>query len=194
MRAQRLAAALRSVEERFLVGVAGTTEVWLIRHADCYEGVAADDMDPPLSDLGRRQASRLADRIRSLEVAAVYSSPQRRALETARLLTDDVRVDARLREQELQPDGSINDFKESPEAVQERMRDAVAEAAGAHPGARVLLVTHALAILAYLCEVMRLDVGKLRVLPYYTSVSVVRLKDGRRMVGALGDTSHLERD
>ncbi|HLQ61146.1 MAG TPA: histidine phosphatase family protein, partial [Candidatus Acidoferrales bacterium] len=106
----------------------------------------------------------------------------------------DVRVDQRLREQELQPDGSLSDFKEPPDAVLERMRAAVGDAAAAHPGGRVLLVTHALAILAYLCEVMRVEVGRLRLLPYYTSVSVVRIKGDRRMVGALADTSHLELD
>ncbi len=193
MRVQRLAEALRSVEEAFLIGVPGTTELWLIRHADCYQDAGPDE-DPPLSEFGRRQAERLAERVSRLNVAAVYSSPHRRALETARRLAADVRVDQRLREQELQPDGSLSDFKEPPDAVLERMRAAVGDAAAAHPGGRVLLVTHALAILAYLCEVMRVEVGRLRLLPYYTSVSVVRIKGDRRMVGALADTSHLELD
>ena len=39
---------------------------------------------------------------------------------------------------------------------------------------------------------MRLEAGQLRILPYYTSVSVVRALGDRRMVGALGDTAHLE--
>ena len=39
---------------------------------------------------------------------------------------------------------------------------------------------------------MRLQPGTLRLLPYYTSINVVRVKDERRMVGALADTAHLE--
>ena len=55
------------------------------------------------------------------------------------------------------------------------------------------MVGHALAIMGYLCDVLRLEFGTLRLLPYYTSVSVVRLLGDRRMVGALADVAHLER-
>jgi hypothetical protein len=54
------------------------------------------------------------------------------------------------------------------------------------------MVGHGVAILHYLCDVMRLQPGTLRLLPYYTSINVVRVKDERRMVGALADTAHLE--
>ena len=43
-----------------------------------------------------------------------------------------------------------------------------------------------------LSDVLRLEPGQLRMLPYYTSISVVRALGDRRMVGALGDTAHLE--
>jgi probable phosphoglycerate mutase len=39
--------------------------------------------DPPLNELGRRQAGELAERLRDDCVAAIYSSPLRRAHETA---------------------------------------------------------------------------------------------------------------
>jgi len=39
---------------------------------------------------------------------------------------------------------------------------------------------------------MRLEPGHLRLLPYYTSISTVRVLGERRMVGSLGDTAHLE--
>ncbi|HEY7168303.1 MAG TPA: histidine phosphatase family protein [Candidatus Binatia bacterium] len=44
--------------------------------------------EAPLSDLGSAQASRLADRLAAESIAAVYSSPQERSLETARPLAD----------------------------------------------------------------------------------------------------------
>jgi broad specificity phosphatase PhoE len=81
---------------------------------------------------------------------------------------------------------------EQPERVVERMRAAVADAVAAHPGGRVVMVSHGVAILGYVCDVLRLEFGSLRLLPYYTSVNVVRVLGERRMVGALADVSHLE--
>jgi broad specificity phosphatase PhoE len=83
-------------------------------------------------------------------------------------------------------------FTESPADVVNRMTAAIDDIAAAHPGGRVIVVGHAGAFVNYLTDVMRLEPGQLRILPYYTSVSVVRALGDRRMVGALGDTAHLE--
>jgi hypothetical protein len=40
--------------------------------------------------------------------------------------------------------------------------------------------------------VLRIDFGALRLLPYYTSVSIVRVLGERHMVGSLADVAHLE--
>jgi len=48
--------------------------------------------DVPLSDEGRRQAARLAERLRGLSPAALYTSPLRRAVETAEIITAAVRL------------------------------------------------------------------------------------------------------
>src|SRR6266568_4736276 len=89
---ERMTLAMRSLEATFLIGVEGVTEIWLVRHGDCYEGMS-DGADPPLSALGRNQAELLGKRIGKLKHDAVYSSPYRRALETARAISDDVHVD-----------------------------------------------------------------------------------------------------
>ncbi len=190
--AERMSQAMRSLEAAFLIGVEGVTEIWLVRHGDCYEGMA-DGGDPPLSPLGRQQAARLADRVRPMKPAAVYSSPYRRAVETARAMTDDVRVDPRLVEMalDLSDDGQL-DFKESPADVIERMRAAIDDFAQAHSGQRVIVVGHGAAIVTYVTDVLRLEPGQLRLLPYYTSVSIVRALGDRRMVGGFGDVAHLE--
>jgi 2,3-bisphosphoglycerate-dependent phosphoglycerate mutase len=190
--AARMTQAMRALEAAFLIGVEGVTEIWLVRHGDCYDGMD-DGGDPPLSPLGRKQAARLADRVRPLRPAAVYSSPYRRALETARAITDDVRLDPRLVEMalDLSDDGQL-DYKESPAGVIERMRAAVDEIAQAHPGQRVIVVGHGAAIVTYVTDVLRLEPGQLRLLPYYTSVSIVRALGDRRMVGGFGDVAHLE--
>jgi probable phosphoglycerate mutase len=190
--AERMTAAMRSLEAAFLIGVEGVTQVWLVRHGDCYEGMS-NSADPPLSPLGRKQAGLLAQRLRGLEYSAVYSSPYRRALETARTITDDVHVDDRLVEMEMDLGaGGELDFRETPGSVIERMGAAINDIATAHPGQRVIVVCHGAAMIVFLTHVLRLEPGQLRFLPYFTSVNVVRVLGDKQMVGTLGDTSHLE--
>jgi alpha-ribazole phosphatase len=43
--------------------------------------------DVPLSDAGRRQAHRLGERLKSMPIEVLYSSPLKRALETARVIS-----------------------------------------------------------------------------------------------------------
>lgn len=188
----QLTQAMRSLESSFLLGIEGVTEIWLVRHADCYTDLT-DTADPPLSALGRQQAARLAERVRRIRHAAVYSSPLRRAMETARAITPEVHEDARLVEMQLEigADGTF-DFKEDSSAVVARMSAAIDDIVSLHPGHRSVLVTHGAAIIAYITDVLGLDAGKIRLLPYYTSVSIVRLLGDRRSLGTFGDVAHLE--
>jgi probable phosphoglycerate mutase len=192
---EALATAMRSIEAAFLVDASGATlpgatEVWLVRHGDCYEGITEDD--PALSPGGREQAARLGDRLRRIRVDAVYASPMRRARETAAAITVDARVDDRLVEVHTElEDGHVRPA-EMPDDVLARMREAVSDVVAAHPGGRVVIVGHALSIMSYLCDVLRVEFGTLRLLPYYTSVNIVRVLGDRRMVGSLADVAHLE--
>jgi len=183
--------AIRSLEETYLIGVDGVTEVLLVRHADVYDQLKQVS-DPALSERGREEARRLADRLRALPLGAVYSSPARRAIETARAITDQFQVDDRVAEARNELRKGRIEILEPPEAVAERMGDAVDDAVKAHPGKRVVIVGHGVAIIYYLTGVMRLTPGELRLFPACTSISVVRAKDGRRMAGPLCDVAHLE--
>jgi probable phosphoglycerate mutase len=199
--------ALQRLHERFLVGVDGVIEVWLVRHGDAYaELVSLDDanIDPPLSPKGRQEAILLGERLKSSGVTAIWSSQILRARETAEIagqpLRLQVRVDERLREVRTHwedggssppPPGYIP-FVEPIEEVVARMDGVVREVASeAGPGARVAMVTHAGAILMYLTHVLKLDSGPLRLLPQFTSVSVLRIKDDRIVVQSIGDVGHL---
>src|SRR5205085_2023566 len=118
--------------------------------------------------------------------------PLRRALETATAITPSRLVEERLVEVHTElDDGHVRPI-EMPDQVLARMREAVSDAVEAHAGGRVVMVGHALSIMAYLCDVLRVEFGTLRLLPYYTSVSVVRVLGERRMVGSLADVAHLE--
>ena len=183
--------AMRSLEAAFLIGVPGTTELWLIRHADCYEGMASHE-DPPLSRLGRDQARRLGERVNRAGYDVVYTSPLRRAQETATAISERVTTDERLVEVSAElADGRVA-VTEPPEQVLERMRASVDDAVANHPGCRVIMVGHGVAIFQYLCSLLDLQFGSLRLFPYYTCVSVVRALGDRRMVGSVADTAHLE--
>lgn len=188
-----VARAMRALETLFLIGVEGVTEVWLVRHGDSYRDMT-EVGDPPLSALGQEQARRLAERVRRMQADAVYSSPYRRALQTAQAISDDVRVDERLIEQALEvaDDGSL-DFKEDAESAAARMRAVLQDVVREHAGGRVVVVSHGAAIIACLSDIMRLGPGQLRILPYYTSISTVRVLGDRHVVGAVGDTAHLEK-
>ncbi|HVC77315.1 MAG TPA: histidine phosphatase family protein [Candidatus Micrarchaeaceae archaeon] len=191
--AERLTKAMRSLEAAFLIGVEGVSVIWLVRHGDCYEGMA-EGSDPPLSHLGRDQAARLAERVKRVGANAFYASPLRRAIETARIIGGgDVRVDKRLVEIDLElGEDSTLRFKESAASVIERMRAAIDDIVAAHPGEHVVVVTHGVALMAYISDVLHLEPGRVRLLPFYTSVSVVRALGGLRMVATIADTAHLE--
>jgi probable phosphoglycerate mutase len=188
---EAVASAMRSLEAAFLIGVPGTTEVWLIRHGDCYQAMTSPE-DPPLSTVGRDQARRLGERVNRAGYDVVYSSPLRRARETATAITERLTVDERLIEVTTElADGRI-EFTEPPDQVVERMRASVDDAVARHPGSRVIMVGHGVAIFQYLCHLLGVQFGSLRLFPYYTCVNVVRALGERRMVGSLADVAHLE--
>jgi probable phosphoglycerate mutase len=204
--------ALDALHERFLVGVEGVTEVWLVRHGDAYaELVSLDDsnIDPPLSPKGREEAAKLGERIRASGVSHLWSSQILRARETAEIAAArsglPIDIDDRLREVKTHwEDGSAGaptptpgyiPFIEPLDEVVARMDAVVREiASDAGPGARVAAVTHAGAITMYLAHVLKLDSGPLRVLPQFTSVSVLLIKDERIVVQSIGDVGHLTRE
>lgn len=66
------------------------TRIYLIRHGATIltaEDRFAGATDVPLSDEGRTQAGRLAQRLKGLPMAAVYASPLGRTMETAHILS-----------------------------------------------------------------------------------------------------------
>jgi broad specificity phosphatase PhoE len=114
--------------------------------------------DIELNDLGRAQAHALAQELEHVELDAIYSSDLRRARATANAVAAshglEVRLDRRLRERSFGswegltredlaalPEGSRHDG-ESDDEVRERVLEAVQAIADAHPGERVLVVSH----------------------------------------------------
>lgn len=200
---------LDNLHQRYLIGVPGVREVWLIRHADAYVGLESLEdgvLDPPLSPVGREQADRLARRLAEVPLGAVWSSPLRRAVQTARPVARshglEVRQDARLREVRTDWDegggGAASEpgvypFPEPEREVFERMSSVVQEvAAGLRlDWPRAAVVSHNAAIAIYVSGLLGLGWGRLRILPQFTSVSVLAVKDGQVVVHSMGDVTHL---
>jgi broad specificity phosphatase PhoE len=146
-------------------------EILLARHGETdwnRESRFQGHADPPLNELGRQQAAELAEALAEEEFAAVYSSPLRRALETAETVAARHALQAvpveGLREvdvgswQGLTRDevelrypeqfrrwldyGRGWDDGESYEEMGERVLAALEELAARHDGERILAVTH----------------------------------------------------
>ncbi|MEV6835004.1 histidine phosphatase family protein [Streptomyces sp. NPDC051133] len=74
------------------------TVIYLVQHAE----KKREPGDPDLTELGRRQAAKTAEWVRQVGVRALFTSPLRRARETAQMIASrtglQVEEDARLRE------------------------------------------------------------------------------------------------
>jgi 2,3-bisphosphoglycerate-dependent phosphoglycerate mutase len=132
--------AMLSKQDIFLSLKGGATEIYLIRHADALPG--ADEVTPggyddqPLSELGRRQARALGERLRDARLAAIYSSPIGRARQTAEAIGSEaglwVQIEPDLREVALGaigPDFTAHHSREETAAlIKDRLRE-IAEVA-----------------------------------------------------------------
>lgn len=219
---------LSEMHRAFLVGDQGATELWLIRHADAYDGLSLDGsgartrFDPGLSERGVRQAQALAARLSGVGIAAVYSSPIRRAVETAAvvagLIGREHRVREGLREVAFSFGGSIS--AQRPEdrlgallGALERFRatrswsafgdaepmNAVRERMNAE--LRGIAATHPgerVAVISHggaIAAYLADVLGTPREIPFlpdYTSISVVLVRGEQRFLYRANDTAHLE--
>ena len=138
------------------------TTILLARHGETdwnREGRWQGWADPPLNELGRRQAAALAEELRDTPFDAVYTSDLKRAHETAEIVAAlhgvSVVADRELREIDIGswsgltkpeiekrfPEGERPDG-ETTEQHSARVVAAVERIAREHHGERILIVTH----------------------------------------------------
>jgi broad specificity phosphatase PhoE len=144
--------------------------------------------DPPLNERGRAQAAELAELVAGDAVGAVYSSPLRRAYETAEIVAARLRLPVvpleGLREIDVgewqgltrseverrYPEAFARWLEfdtgwqegESYEALGERVLAALRRIAEAHPGDRVVAVTHGGPLRAVFAAAAGVSYGELR--------------------------------
>jgi probable phosphoglycerate mutase len=194
-------------------------EIVLVRHAlpvridQAPDGGAAD---PGLADRGVEQAARLAAALAGDKVDALYSSPMRRALETAAPLADALGLAPVVEPGIAEFDGGHSSYVPveelraagdprwhlivagdlygagvDPVAFRQRVVEAVDAIAAQHPGGRAVLVCHSGTINAYAGSVL----GQERPLwfaPAYCSLTRVAIaRSGRKGVISLNETGHV---
>ena len=170
------------------MGAAVTTRVMLVRHGATVlsaEDRFAGSSDVPLGDEGRMQVERLAQRLATDSIAAVYGSPLRRAQETASILArphemavtslDDLREIDHGRWEGLRREDAATMYPEEYAAwqrdpfsfaptggepgqhVMERGLRAFQQIVLAHPGGQVLVVSHKATIRLIIAHVLGID-------------------------------------
>jgi 2,3-bisphosphoglycerate-dependent phosphoglycerate mutase len=188
-------------------------ELLLVRHArplrvESESGPA----DPPLAPLGHRQTAALAAWLADdaeAPIAAVYTSPLRRAAETADPLAGALGLPPAIRDEalaeydaealayipieELQAAGDPR-WREIPpdiETFAARVMDGVDRLCAAHPAQRVALVCHGGVINVIVSSVLGLG-AQMLFLPGYTSVSrILVASSGPRSLASLNELGHL---
>ena len=200
------------------------TRAILIRHGETewnrverFRGQA----DLPLNARGRRQAEALGLRLASYQPAAVYSSPLRRAVETAQIMTHGLSLPVQplegLRDidygswQGLSPKQAAQRFpdlwrlwQESPERlrfpggetldeVRLRAYAALQEALVQHPGqATIAVVSHRVVCKLLLSTVLGLDSASFEQIGQdVAALNMVETRGENLVVSLLNDTCHL---
>jgi broad specificity phosphatase PhoE len=197
----------------------------LVRHGETEsnrERLALGRKDVPLNERGRRQVAALVSVLDGVPVAAVYASPLRRAVETARPLAEalglEVQVDGDFTEMDV---GDMEGL--SPREMRERFGDFLREWFSAQAGSlrmpggeslqdvqdrawaaierlrhrrseeTVVVVTHNFVIHAILCRVLGLPLASFRRLRHdLAAKAVLEFRGERAVVISMNDTCHLE--
>ena len=147
------------------------TTIVLVRHGETdwnRDGRFQGHADPPLDDAGRAQARELAEQLATESLTALYTSPLRRAHETAHLLASALGLDVHVSDALMEVDvGSWSgltraeiearfpagfqrwldyghgwDDGETYDELGQRVAEGLRRIAQAHPNERVLAVTH----------------------------------------------------
>jgi probable phosphoglycerate mutase len=196
-------------------------ELLLIRHG---LPVRFDDVgviaDPPLAPGGIEAARLLAEHLAAEPPDAVWTSPQRRALETASIVAARLGLDMRQHDGLAESDRGSTSYvpmeelraaddprwralvgrlragdacSDSELAFRASVTGAMEDIIAAHPGQRAVVVCHAGVINAYVGGLLGVP-RPLWFEPAYASISrVLASRRGERGVGSLNETGHLRR-
>ncbi len=176
--------------------------------------------DLELDETGLRQARATATRMALWRVTAVYSSPLKRAVTTAEILAESLRLKAQtleglididygswqglsLKEAEANDPELYRLWLQSPhlatfpggeglEQVRERVTSAVETLVPRHPGQTVVLVSHKVVCKVLLCSLLGLDNSHFwQIQQGLCAISLVEIENDVPVMLLLNDTCHL---
>ena len=193
-------------------------EIVLVRHGlplrvELETGIA----DPELAAEGHEQAAKMAAYLGVEDVEAVYVSPLRRALETARPLCKVLGLEAVVSEGVAEFDRNSREYvpveelratndprwekllrgewdgvDEDPSIFKARVVATVEDMIARHPGGRVVVVCHGAVINQYLAHVLGIETHVGFFYPKYTSIHrVMAARSGERSIVSINEASHL---
>ena len=193
-------------------------EIVFVRHGlplrvELETGIA----DPELAAEGHEQAAKMAAYLGVEDVEAVYVSPLRRALETARPLCKVLGLEAVVSEGVAEFDRNSREYvpveelratndprwekllrgewdgvDEDPSLFKARVVETVEDMIARHPGGRVVVVCHGGVINQYLAHVLGIETHVGFFYPKYTSIHrVMAARSGQRSIVSINEASHL---
>ena len=193
-------------------------EIVFVRHGlplrvELETGIA----DPELAAEGHEQAAKMAAYLGVEDVEAVYVSPLRRALETARPLCKVLGLEAVVSEGVAEFDRNSREYvpveelratndprwekllrgewdgvDEDPSLFKARVVATIEDMIARHPGGRVVVVCHGGVINQYLAHVLGIETHVGFFYPKYTSIHrVMAARSGQRSIVSINEASHL---
>ena len=193
-------------------------EIVLVRHGlplrvELETGIA----DPELASEGHEQAAKMAAYLGVEDIEAVYVSPLRRAVETARPLCKLLGLEAVVSEGVAEFDRNSREYvpveelratndprwekllrgewdgvDDDPSLFKARVVATVEDMIARHPGGRVVVVCHGGVINQYLAHVLGIETHIGFFYPKYTSIHrVMASRSGQRSIVSINEASHL---
>ena len=193
-------------------------EIVLVRHGlplrvELETGIA----DPELASEGHEQAEKMAAYLGVEDIEAIYVSPLRRAVETARPLCKLLGIEAVVSEGVAEFDRNSREYvpveelratndprwekllrgewdgvDEDPSLFKSRVVATVDDMIAKHPGGRVVVVCHGGVINQYLAHVLGIETHIGFFYPKYTSIHrVMAARSGQRSIVSINEASHL---
>lgn len=197
-------------------------QLYFIRHGETewnVEGRLQGRLNSNLTENGIRDAKRLGKRLAETDFEAVYASPSKRTLETAKLIldkrvlpfkTEERLMEINLGEWEGRTIDEIKEFDpevyhlyqehptqfkgtgESFEDVRSRLETVLKELEKNHQSGNLLIVTHGVVIkvLQAICKNNSLDLVWEPPFIDGTSLTIIKIEDGKREILLEGDIAH----
>lgn len=200
--------------------------IYLVRHGEsewnCLKKVQGQK-DVPLTEKGRKQAEKIADRLYNEDIDKIYSSDLKRAFDTAKIIGDNLKLDININnsfreikfgiwegisKEELitkyytehvlwmkEPHKLELKGAETLLDLQKRTMDGIDEISKTSHDKSVLVVSHSAAIKTIILGLLDMDIS------YYSKISLgnvslnlIEFRDYNNVLSLLNDTCHLREE